>query len=491
MVMTYPFLTHAVLAFSATHLHHLSPRNAVSHGITKAAAYHTQRALTLYSRCISSPALRGQSGCLITIAEMDALIGTCVMLTSLFYHVNEPDLCTQNAWTLGPSPGTGMMSYLDKMSSNNNIDWVTYVPRELSGLNILLQVDAFRKQLSRSAWFPFFAEASPEHAPGDNPKTSQLKARRDAAAQTDPNTLVPHLTSLILASTNPAYATALSSLTPLFVLDPQDTDNFSSFITWPITLSEGFSDLLREAKPDVPCLLLRGYWFDRMSRIPHWWCQERGKGEVRAVRRYIDAVVEQQSLNRLVKADRLELLRKAVEEFNMKTWRPEWDDARLSDEAGRDMAIQNITNRTKRFTNEWQVFSSVADIAGESYLGDSPRVNVDAAWAKAWNGVVQENSSGDTSREKASKADCRVSGANGLMAGTGGLAGGMFGKWETLNGCTPSANATNMRHMWDDLGLSMGEDGRDVMRSLGYGRYEGRSDYMVVGRDGGYDVSSI
>ncbi|KIX01246.1 uncharacterized protein Z518_08971 [Rhinocladiella mackenziei CBS 650.93] len=317
MLTSYPFLMHAVLAFSAFHLRYLAAKhhnrlNDTFYGpLTLTSSYHSQRALELYGECIQSyrsidPSTSGSA------LEMDALFAACIILTSLFYHYDIDfhshslqSTSTIISWTItNPIPipfGTRFNPCYDPQKTNHNVDWLINV----TGVSILLQQMHFQENVWKSKWLPFFLEASPEHASGP-------------AAADHHQYALPYLYAFVRDSPLASiYAPALTVLRPLLSLDPTDLSNFSPLISLPGRLSPHFINLMRQQDPAA--VLLLGYWFGILERVPHWWCSERGKVEVEAVLGFLERVVERWESEAQKLWDGVRKLRRAVEEFRW--WR--------------------------------------------------------------------------------------------------------------------------------------------------------------------------
>ncbi len=288
--MAHPFLLHTVLAFSSSHLGHVSRDTPTHRTMVLTASYHTQRALRLYSEQIrlhqqdcNHTRMQAPSG----LEEMDALFASCILLTSLFYHVGESNL-PHRSWTVStpdPAPLDGQCE--------PGIDWLT----NTSGLTILLSLTQFQTRLGESVWLPFIREASRlnSHQSAENPasfKTSSsgsssitlstatlntttstsngfstnnkpFQTVHDFYARpiTPPETfsanlpnIPPHLLHLAISSTNrKIYGPALVLLDPLLALDSTNLSYFGAFISWPSRLSAEFIALLRQ-KEQSPTL---------------------------------------------------------------------------------------------------------------------------------------------------------------------------------------------------------------------------------------------
>ncbi|RMZ76577.1 hypothetical protein DV737_g4747, partial [Chaetothyriales sp. CBS 132003] len=292
MLMTHPFLLHAVLAYSASHLEYLSNSASRPDRMALIAAYHTQRAQDLYALRLnaykSGPSLP-PPWCESQLDEMDALVAACMILNSLFYHMNVRD-APQSAWTLSPLQPSSECAY--QSGCEVSCEWLT----RISGMIEILRLSQFRHRLSQSnsCWFPILEESLVSRQRRDRARcdeTDRTPLGQHELAASDPVKAIPALFNLVLSGHQPAYSTALSMLTPLLGLDPRDLDNFSRFVPFAAMLDDDFVKLVNQRPPDPIALLILGHWFVRMGQVPHWWCKTRGQGEAMAIAWYVDAVV--------------------------------------------------------------------------------------------------------------------------------------------------------------------------------------------------------
>ena len=278
MLMAHPFLLHTVLAFSSSHLGYISRDSPTQDTMVLTASYHTQRALRLYSEQIrfhqqdrDHTRMQASSG----LEEMDALFASCIMLTSLFYHVGESNL-PRRSWAVStpdPISSTG--------ACEPRIDWLT----NTSGLTILFSMPQFKTRLAQSVWLPFIQEAGRLNGRRSGVdqaalKTSSSGSSSNTASKTTSSTssafsmnntpfrtvhdfyqkpVSPPATSFanlpnipaqllrlaLLAPNASIYCPALVLLDPLLALDSTNLDYFGAFISWPSRLSADFVALLR------------------------------------------------------------------------------------------------------------------------------------------------------------------------------------------------------------------------------------------------------
>ena len=402
ILMSQPFLLHTVLAFSSSHLEYLSRGKSDRGNLLLTASYHTERALSMYSdrirlhqRDLHHDLMRTTS----SITEMDGLFAACILLTSLFYHVNEFDF-PHKSWTVSSDPRDEIIGKCEPV-----IDWIT----NASGLSILLQLTQFQKRLAESIWRPFMMEATHMNGfrdlsaaiepdvykglvSGSRPSCDSLpplNTTADARSQIPPlhqihdfrarhitlpeasTTTLPHIPPhlLRLAITSPRFAVykpALMILNLVLGLNPCDTANFAAFISFPSRLSPEFVGLLHQKNyyPAQPCsdhdpfrcessssfilsrttpslydvavpglteplplampnpdpiaLLILGYWFDSIGRIPYWWCGRRGKGERVAILQWLEGKSNGGEVGILLGAEGEKMFARALGEFKEK-----------------------------------------------------------------------------------------------------------------------------------------------------------------------------
>lgn len=229
LAMQFPFLLDTILAFSASHVTYLGQKRRSTASdrreMSVAAAWHTLKALRGYGETISD--YHGEQQAVGRAAnenrtaasqhdlrathderqQLDALVAACIMLTSLFYHVdwtNDQAHIWSSIWMPDEAEdaitmGKNVSDNINRAKSDNDVtalsfpdnappfaffgggysslygpaainrttrhwskpkcDWLTNV----TGLSILLSLTAFQEHLPCSIWFPFFAEANEDH----------------------------------------------------------------------------------------------------------------------------------------------------------------------------------------------------------------------------------------------------------------------------------------------------------------------------------------
>jgi Fungal specific transcription factor domain len=239
IVQQYPFLLHSVLAYSSTHLKHLGQ---VDREMCMASRFHTQRALQLYVQHLSQP---------VPDQDMDAMFAACLMLTGLFFVGVGGDLDPTKSWIM-----------------QRTFRWVTTA----SGLTTLVRAQKGWNHLE-SVWLKFLIEA----------RTAVQQDQVDLQALPSP------LLDLCeydrpSASHNP-YKAALQLLGSVVKVEP-GAGSFARQISFLHRLHSDFVELIY--RKDARALLVLGYWFALMCRIPYWWCLGRMRGECRAICLYLE-----------------------------------------------------------------------------------------------------------------------------------------------------------------------------------------------------------
>ena len=224
LVMQFPFLLEAVVAFSASHMSYLkqSKSGAVPSNMGIVAAWHIVRALRGYGQKISD--LQGREAIKISAHQqdglyerkgMDALVAACLILTSLFYHVSwsnhQPQLwsslwsparimhsTTGHSANYSPAPAggvpvpmpngvvptplksspAGQSGPYSSTTSTPQCDWLTNV----TGMSIVLTLAQFREHLPHSIWYPFLAEGNDMEATPEALIDSKVRSRSDPPA---------------------------------------------------------------------------------------------------------------------------------------------------------------------------------------------------------------------------------------------------------------------------------------------------------------------
>lgn len=242
LVVRHRFLLHAVLAYAASHVDFLHTSNSTRSysQMTTTAAYHGQRALQLYRDKIAwyrhhsrqgYATLEGGPECgdqwqrLLNIKQMaeegyaedvdhrqredmDALVGTCLMLTSLFYHNGFASLdggldgksWTQNAISSLPSAnssspwtqefGSTPTPYSDlSTTAFCSSNWLATT----TGMVTILALPSLQHNLASSIWLPFFQEIDTKHRDHrNNGRIIPSLSTAVGAFFNDPNSCDPH-----------------------------------------------------------------------------------------------------------------------------------------------------------------------------------------------------------------------------------------------------------------------------------------------------------
>jgi hypothetical protein len=234
---------HSILAVSAAHFRRLYPHQQ-THRL--AEIYHWQHAIVLFQRVISSP---------IKIEEMDAVLSTCMLLTT-------PSLSTErfdpsNSWIFNSDPQA--------------LGWL----QQQSGLKGLLA--ELKDQLRHSVWIHVFNDADDafDTSSDERPGTVGLPPAFVELCGLDETSTVDN---------NPYHA-PLRLLTPLISLD-DDIRTFTKRISFMGRIQPPFFRLLLQKDP--PALLILSYWFGQMCRIGKWWYHDRARSECMAICTYLE-----------------------------------------------------------------------------------------------------------------------------------------------------------------------------------------------------------
>jgi hypothetical protein len=268
LIQTYPFFSHAIIAFTASHLTCVSGRSSS----VSAATYHTQKALELYGERLHRARDR---------AEMDAMLAACFMLTALFY-LSHDKLNTTESW-ISPI-----------QDSTSKPHWSTV----LSGPTLLLQSNGHIESVSESLWLPFTRESQylvgqAREQPGSG---EQLVTLLTDLCMESFNT-ASSMPALDSTATN-AYLSALDVLNPALrrhfdaenlTLTPcTDVATYVLLMTFPSRMNNLFIERLSARDPLA--LLLVGFWLALLSKLDHsqWWCLQRALTEGSVVLSYLD-----------------------------------------------------------------------------------------------------------------------------------------------------------------------------------------------------------
>ena len=252
---SYPYLMHATLALSATHLKHLlpasnNPKLHRQHALTE--AYHWQRALHLFRMELDSPV--GLDG-----HNMDPIISTSMLLSRVSFAA--------------PPDSGSSQSFINTTSltqTTTALNWLTVQ----SGVKPLLI--AFRPHIPTSLWFPVFVDS-------DNGIGTFFDERPGSAGMP---TLLAQLCDIDANSTissNPYHA-PLRLLAPLLRIEA-GISTFGKLITFMGRISIEFQLLLRQ-KDARACLIL-AYWLAMMAQVNQWWIVGRAKSECMAICTYL------------------------------------------------------------------------------------------------------------------------------------------------------------------------------------------------------------
>lgn len=242
LVMQFPFLLEAVIAFSASHMSYLkqAQTSAPQSNMSFVASWHIVRALRGYGQKISEFQIRG------TIKSskagqdsiydknefgerkvMDALVAACLILTSMFYHVSwsndqpriwssmclSTDKPTKSGGCSFESPSSEISGFVGSVTvpiprgvpsplsndhaERNSLDSARSPPAQVvkpqcdwlsnvTGMSVILALAQFREHLPHSIWYPFLAEADDagrETDPWTEPATSHTLGEHQSASR--------------------------------------------------------------------------------------------------------------------------------------------------------------------------------------------------------------------------------------------------------------------------------------------------------------------
>ncbi|KIV79514.1 hypothetical protein PV11_07071 [Exophiala sideris] len=245
LAQEHPFLLHSVLAFSATHL---GEWESCRHVFTASATYHMSRALCLYL---------GQMDSITDLQTLDAMLSTCMILTSLAYYGAIND--TSDSWIFGTH-------------STSHYDWLTVT----SGLGFLLRQAEAQRYIHESFWLPIIIESDAFNGP--NLPSGSREAFNLPALLADVCGIGDAVNEM-----NP-YDKPFRILDTMFSF-PTRGQSFPKLMSYPCRLESKFVALVHEK--DHVALLLLSYWFALMCKLPHWWCRRRVQHECQSICRYL------------------------------------------------------------------------------------------------------------------------------------------------------------------------------------------------------------
>jgi hypothetical protein len=242
LVQDSPFLMHAILAFSAHHLHMLRPDDKYSR---TTATYHSQIALHLYPL-----ELAGE----LTVSNVNSIIAACFLVTAIVFIA-------------GGSPSASFVFSDDPKEA----EWLVVV----AGLSVLLSRADTKALISRSIWMPMFTGNThcmfPELASG---KTGLPEMFVELC----------HIEDYSTADNNP-YHGELRLLTQVMAMKA-NKETFAKLIQFPCRTDPAFNVLIREKDPVA--LLMLAYWFAKILEIDFWWLGPRARSELYAICSYLD-----------------------------------------------------------------------------------------------------------------------------------------------------------------------------------------------------------
>ncbi|TKA28212.1 hypothetical protein B0A50_04184 [Salinomyces thailandicus] len=240
-----PYLLHAILAYSASHLSHLHPEQRK---YSVAARTHFTRSLQAYSTELVYEVEKGNA---------NALLGASGMLAKLSF-INTPVLSEDST----PFPATMP-------------PWI----RSMQGVKTIMSTPTLRKQLETGIFNPIvrYYVGPPEASPSDRtlttdpplaPLVTSLKALCQSPILLNTTTTTSH---------NPnVYTPALTRLETLMLSDPTN-DKVDPILAFIATLEPSFLDLLEHG--DERALLILAFWCSRIGVLRQWWTSASARAE--------------------------------------------------------------------------------------------------------------------------------------------------------------------------------------------------------------------
>jgi hypothetical protein len=238
-----PYLVHAILAFSASHLNFLHPgekRYAV------AATLHYEHSLTSYSAKLRTP---------LTKENGDPVVGCC--------HIHT------------------MLAFRNRTSSHysGGFTWL----RAMQGVRILWETAALRPHMPESCWYPVCMESKA----GRKPNSCDHDAEDPSTWVATTSKALHRLCEMPPGQENP-YEIPLAHLCRLMRLDKVDHAQIGIFMVFIGKLPASFVQLLDQNDPMA--FLLVAYWATFLSRIDQWWIVDSTKMECMRLCAHLDTV---------------------------------------------------------------------------------------------------------------------------------------------------------------------------------------------------------
>ncbi|KAJ5550792.1 Aflatoxin biosynthesis regulatory protein [Penicillium sp. DV-2018c] len=239
-----PFLMHAIIAASTTHLCAHLPNNK---SYRLAEAYHWQNAITQYSTEISH----------ITYDNTDKLYTACMLISMHSFHQETFNPTTSFVFTIA--------------TDSTALTWL----RIQSGLRYLLARTA--PWLPQSTWWSVFSESRGADADFEDSRPGRVDLHPDLAD-------LCGITEDSTVQSNP-YLWPLRMLMRLLVLE-RCPGSFGAYSTWMGRLENEFYVSLE--RREVPALVLLAWWLGLMCFVDEWWVEIRVRSECTAICMFLE-----------------------------------------------------------------------------------------------------------------------------------------------------------------------------------------------------------
>jgi hypothetical protein len=239
-----PFMLNAILAFSASHMALVYPKD---YKFQVAASLHYGHALGSYSSQLSQ----------LVEHHADYCFGSCFLLTMLIFFNTTQAL-------IGKTP----------KKEAQDLGWV----KIMSGINVLSRDANFQIYKDESIWKPIFDEHNARESQISTPLNFQLPLGM-------PEWVIPLMNlfesddMMMINQANP-YQTPVQNLIYLATLE-QESLNIGNFLLFIEKLSDPFIQLLQEYNDGA--LIILCYWCALFSGIDQWWIHESAKQHCRFI----------------------------------------------------------------------------------------------------------------------------------------------------------------------------------------------------------------
>lgn len=253
-----PYLLHAILAISASHLSSIHPEHKK---YEVAATIHYQHALPYYS---------SQLGSEIDAENADSIIGCGYIQTMLAF---------ENISTSSSSYGGG-----------GDVAWL----RAMQGIRLLLSTEKIRPHLKRSIWLPVFLKSG-----GWKENTCQHLGDVDDPWAATTSKALHSLCNVPFDSPDrySSYGLPLSILCELMRSDVSH-DTIGKFMVFIGKLPPDFVQLFQEDDPRA--MLIMAFWCALICGVDQWWIVHSATVECRRLCASLDNVADLQIRDLLI-----------------------------------------------------------------------------------------------------------------------------------------------------------------------------------------------